>query len=118
MILTRISYLIIAAVVAIAAAAAWSVWNTDDAASPTPGQLNPGISIPQMISNASSIDVVEQSGRRVIVRFKDDFDAQSALNSDSRTFEMTLPEDIGSVSDVFRFANVPVGEGGVRVTGE
>ncbi|MEX2226263.1 MAG: hypothetical protein WEB52_07440 [Dehalococcoidia bacterium] len=111
MILTRISYLLIAAVVAVAAAAVCAVLDTDEATT------NPPITLEQMIRNAAAIDSVRQSGRQITVRFEDDFNAQAAFGIDSRTFEATLDEGI-NVADVFRFANVPVGDDGVRVISE
>jgi hypothetical protein len=111
MILTRISYLAIAAVVAVAAAAVCVVLDTDEATT------NPPITLEQMLTNAASIDSVRQSGRQITVRFREEFDAQSAFGVDSRTFEATLDDGV-NVSDVFRFANVPVGDNGVRVISE
>ena len=87
------------------------VLDTDEATT------NPPITLEQMISNAGSIDSVRQSGRQITVRFREEFDAQAALGVDSRTFEATLDDGV-NVSDVFRFANVPVGDDGVRVISE
>jgi hypothetical protein len=108
MILTRISYLLIAAVVAVAAAAICVVLDTDDAAT------NPPITLENMILNAGSIESVRQSGRTVTIRFDEDFDAEASLGVDSRTFEATLDEGV-TVTDVFRLVGIPVGEGGVNV---
>jgi hypothetical protein len=111
MILTRFSYLLIAAVVAVAAAAVCVVLDTDEATT------NPPITLEQMLLNAGAIDSVRQSGRQITVRFQDEFDAESALGVDSRTFEATLDEGV-NVTDVLRYANVPVGDDGVRVISE
>jgi hypothetical protein len=111
MILTRISYLLIAAVVAIAAAAVCTVLDTDEATT------NPPITIEQLVRNAASVESVRQSGRTVTVRFQDGFDAQTVFGVDSDTFEATLDEGV-TITDVLRFANVPVGDEGVRVIDE
>jgi hypothetical protein len=111
MILTRFSYLLIAAVVAIAAAAVCVVLDTDDATT------NPPITLQQVLLNASSLESVRQSGRTVTVRFKEEFDTQAAFGVDSHVFEAPIAEDV-SIEDVLRFANVPVGDDGVRVTVE
>jgi hypothetical protein len=108
MILTRISYLLIAAVVAIAAAAICVVLDTEEAAT------NPPITLEAMILNAGSIESVRQSDRTITVTFVDDFDSMAALGVESRTFEATLDEGV-NVSDVFRLVGIPVGEGGVNV---
>ena len=111
MFFTRISYLLIAAVVAIAAAAVCTVLDTDEATT------NPPITIEQLVLNAASVESVRQSGRTVTVRFDDDFDAEAAFGVDSRAFEATLDQGV-TITDVLRFANVPIGEDGVRVIGE
>jgi hypothetical protein len=107
-ILTRLGYLLIVAVIAIAAAAVCVVLDTDEATT------NPPITVEQLLRNAASIESVRQSGRTVTVTFKDDFDGQTALGVDSQTFEATFDEGV-AVEDVLRLANVPVGDGGVRV---
>jgi hypothetical protein len=107
-VLTRFSYLLIAAVVAIAAAGVCVVLETDDATT------NPPITVEQILRNAGSIEAVRQSGRTVTVTFKDDFDSQTLLGVDSKEFEATLDEGV-AVEDVLRLANVPIGDGGVRV---
>jgi len=111
MILTRVSYLLIGVVVAIAAASVCVVLETEEATT------NPPITLEQMLVNAGSIESVRQSGRQITVRFREEFDAEAALGVDSRTFEATLDEGV-QVADVLRFANVPVGDGGVRVISE
>jgi hypothetical protein len=107
-VLTRFSYPLIAAVVAIAAAGVCVVLETDDATT------NPPITVEQILRNAGSIEAVRQSGRTVTVTFKDDFDSQTLLGVDSKEFEATLDEGV-AVEDVLRLANVPIGDGGVRV---
>jgi len=83
--LTRISYLVIAAIVAVAAAAICVVLDTDDATTHPPATL-------------------EQRPR----------DAASIQSVRSRSFEATLAEGV-RIEDVLHLANVTTGEGGVRV---
>jgi hypothetical protein len=87
------------------------VLDTDEATT------NPPISIEQLVLNAGSIESVRQGGRTVTVRFQENFDAQAVLGVDSRTFEATLDEGV-TITDVLRFANVPIGDEGVRVIDE
>ena len=98
-------------VVAIAAAGVCTVLQTDDAST------NPPITVENMLIHAGSLESVEQRGRTLIVRFQDGFDAETALGVDSRVFETTL-DDGQDVRNILQFANVPTGEGGVRVSVE
>jgi hypothetical protein len=111
MILTRLSYLLIVAVVAVAAAAVCIVIETDDATT------HPPITLEQVLQNAGALESVRQSGQTATVRFKEDFDTQAVLGNDSHVFDAAVPEGV-NIEDVLRFANVPIGEGGVRVTVE
>jgi len=108
MILTRLGYLLMGAVVAVAAAGICTILQTDEAST------NPPITVPEIVQHAAFIDSVTQSGRHVVVRFRDDFDARTALDSDSRVFEVTLDEG-QTIENILRYANVPTGEGGVEV---
>jgi hypothetical protein len=98
-------------VVAIAAAAVCIVLETDNATT------HPSITMEQVLLNASALESVRQDGTDVTVRFAEDFDTQTAFGDASHVYDTTVGEDV-NIEDVLRFANVPIGEGGVQVTVE
>jgi hypothetical protein len=112
MLVTRIGYVLIIAVMATAIAAIAIVLRPDEATHP------PMIEFQQVVnySRYGVIDRIDAHGKTLTVHFRDDFDTAEPFQTSVHTFESAVPEGKDIVTELTA-AGVPVdGSGGLQVT--
>ena len=112
MIFTRLGYVLIVTVIAIAAVAIFIVLRPESASGP------PTISVEEVVnySRYGVVESIEVKGQTMKVRFKDGYDTEEQFGTDSREFEASLAPD-QSILVLLETAGIPVNTAeGVRVT--
>jgi hypothetical protein len=111
MLVTRISYLLIVGVVATAAAAVLIVLRPSTASQPQALEF-------QRVVDYSRYGVVERidvKGQTLTVRFREDFDTQSAMGTNDKVFDAAVPAG-RDITTALTEAGVPFnGAGGLQV---
>ncbi|HZP58589.1 MAG TPA: hypothetical protein VFC53_13720 [Dehalococcoidia bacterium] len=112
MIFTRLGYVLIITVIAVAAVAIVVVLR--------PASEDHVISAQEVVNYArfGVIESIDAHGRTLTVRFKKDFDTNEAFGTNSHTFSATLG-DGQSITDMLAQAGVALdGSNGLRVTAQ
>lgn len=110
MIVSRIAYLLMTMVIAAAIVAIVIILRPNDASSPPTMDFQTVLNYSQF----GVIDKIEQKDQTLTVHFKKDFDTQKHFNTDTHTFEATVPESRDLLAEL-QAVGVPVGEEGVQV---
>jgi len=112
MLVTRIGYVLIIAVMATAVAAIAIVLRPKEASQP------PMLEFQQVVdySKYGVIDRIDVRGRTLTVHFRDDFDTKEQFQTSVRTFESAVPEGRDIVTELTASGVAVDGSRGLQVT--
>lgn len=111
MIVSRIAYLLMTMVIAVAVVAIVIILRPNDASSPPKMDFQTVVNYSQF----GVVDRIEQSDQTLTVRFHEDFDTEKHFGTDEHVFESTVPTDRDLVAELEELGVTVNGESGLRV---